>query len=263
MRDNFLLRFPPEIRNLITEYVLSLGDGTAGNVLIACPPGPHKPLCEGLSILSLCKQLTIEARSMLEARTTAYIPIMADMNFCKLVSDMNENGNASLPEIQSTVFAGLTSFRHAHFYLHVKYHSSLFRRYSEPDLSEDIAHIYDVLKQAFRIWRAASEHNFAHLKEQGLKRKAILHLDHLFSDWRDIVRLSNNSHIQHLFKIMTSDTTTDCKVHYYVLIRGERMDDHSENWRSKLLGCRLNYKRIAFRAFPGIKLIPEVYGELH
>ncbi|EUC46891.1 hypothetical protein COCMIDRAFT_91598 [Bipolaris oryzae ATCC 44560] len=262
MKSNLLLRLPPEIRNRIAEYALDLGDDPAEKQFIVCPPSLQKPLCEGLSILSLCKQISAETRSMLEARATAYIPIIADMNFCKLVSDINEKGNVSLSEIPSTVFAGLTSFTHAHLHLHVNYHSSPFRRDLRRNLSQDIAHIYGVLKQALRIWGAASEQNFAHLKEHGLKRKAVLHLDHLFSDWRGMVKLNKETNMHQILKIMNSDTTTEWEVHYYVPVRGTRADDHTENWRAQILVCELNLEKIFFKPFPSIKLVPEVYGNL-
>lgn len=215
MQKNLLLRFPREIRNLITEYVLNLSDDAAKNVLIVSPPNPEVPLCEGLSILSLCKQITAEARSMLEARATASIPIMPDMNFRKLVSDVNENGNASLSEIQSTVLAGLTSFRYAHFHLHVDHISSPFPGCGGRHLGVNMAHIQDTLKEAVMIWRAASEHNFAHFRKQGLKRKAVVHLDDLFSDWVDPIERSKRHGLKDLLRLMDSDKTTDWEVHYY------------------------------------------------
>ncbi|EUC35828.1 hypothetical protein COCCADRAFT_89803 [Bipolaris zeicola 26-R-13] len=263
MQNNSLLRFPPEIRNFITEYVLDLGDDAAGNALVVCPPGPYKPLCEGSSILSLCKQTTAEARSMLEARTTAYIPIMADMNFCKLISDINENGNPSISGIQSTVFTGLTSFRHAHFHLHVNHPSSTFRQHPYTEIYVDLSQIYEVLKQAFIIWRAASEHNFAHFKEQGVKRKAVLHLDHLFACWRDMDGFSPKTRLEDLLRIMTSDTTTDWEVHYYLPVRDLHRGDDRVNYPARILRRVLNSNQTEFRSFPSMKLVPELYGDLH
>jgi hypothetical protein len=43
------------------------------------------------------------------------------MNFGQLANYILENGSANLPQTQSTVYTGLTSFLNAQFHLHVSY----------------------------------------------------------------------------------------------------------------------------------------------
>ena len=72
----------------------------------------------------------------------------------------------------------------------------------EPHLDLRTAHFYGVLEQALVIWRAASEQNCAHFKEAGLKRKAVVQLDLLLSDWAFMVMQDSTFKLNHLLSTM-------------------------------------------------------------
>jgi hypothetical protein len=121
---NSLLCLPAEIRNYIFELVLNIGGDTASNIRIPCPKKSNQSLSEGMSLLRSCKQITYEPRSILESRTTAYLPVMANMNFRELVSYIKKESHASVPSVSSTIFAALSSFMHAHIHLHISHQPS-------------------------------------------------------------------------------------------------------------------------------------------
>ncbi|EOA92248.1 uncharacterized protein SETTUDRAFT_79515, partial [Exserohilum turcica Et28A] len=179
---NLLLRLPGELRNKIYELALGIDQDPASNIRVVCPSDGHESLSKGASLLRLCKQITVEVCSKLETQTTAYIPIMAHWNLNKLVSHIYKTGSATLPALQSTVFTGLTSFTHAHLHLHVYHEPSPYSGDLQPKIDLRVSNIYGVLRQALIIWCTASKQNFAHLSNDGRKRKAIVHLDHLIFD---------------------------------------------------------------------------------
>jgi hypothetical protein len=119
------------------------------------------------------------------------------------------------------------------------------------------------LRQAPVIWRVASEQNFAHFAKEGRKRKAIVHLDHLISDWQYMVRLNDKVSLKDLLNIIAGDTITEWEVHCYTYLGWRKMPVGWDYWVMLLrVVAQLKWLRENFKEFPGIKLVPELYGEL-
>jgi hypothetical protein len=199
---------------------------------------------------------------MLKSRVTAYIPIMALMNFAALSDEVFKHGTASLSPTQATMFAGLTSFTNAHFHLHVNYGYSKRSeepRSVEPHLDLRNSHILGVLRQALIVWREASDLNFAALRKAGLNRKAMVHLDYLFSDWRYMLQLSRLYDARTIIRIMGEDTTTEWELRYYVHM--PTPDQYDAHWEE--FDAELESWLEACAPFSNIKVVPEVYGELN
>ncbi|KAA8620075.1 hypothetical protein PtrV1_07169 [Pyrenophora tritici-repentis] len=178
----FLFRFPPEVRNEIYALALDIASEPAVTTLITSPSGTPDSNLNDMGVLRLCKEITVEARSLLEGHGMPYVPIMGNTGLNSAINLILEHGEAALNPVQSTIFAGLTSFMNAHLHLHISH--TLSEDPDDPELYLDLRlrHIYGILRQAIVVWRCTSEENFPHLKATGTKRKATVHLDHLFSD---------------------------------------------------------------------------------
>ncbi|CAG5183108.1 uncharacterized protein ALTATR162_LOCUS10436 [Alternaria atra] len=86
LEANFLLRYSPEIHNEIYAHALGVKSYTSTNTRVVRWKHTKKSLSDGTTLLRLCKEITVEVRSMLEARAVPHIPIMAYMNFNKLTA---------------------------------------------------------------------------------------------------------------------------------------------------------------------------------
>ncbi|KAK1908718.1 hypothetical protein P3342_009569 [Pyrenophora teres f. teres] len=238
-QESFLLRFPPEIRNEIYALALDSASEPASTTLVTPSSGAPDSNSNGMGVLRLCKEITVEARSILEGHCVSYIPIMGNTDFNSDINLILEHGNAALNPVQSTIFAGLTSFMSAHLHLHISHTPS--EDPEDPELHIDlrIRHIYGILRQAIIVWGCASEENFTHLKASGMKRKATVHLD-----------ISS-----------PTDTATEWELRYYVFAGGKVKIDNWTYWDERLRKPFENIKGMC-EGFPNIKLVAEVYGEL-
>jgi hypothetical protein len=76
-KSSFVSRLPGEIRTQIYSIALDVDESsTASKIIVPRPRNDDKSATHAsMSLLRLSKEINIEARSILEARATAYIPI--------------------------------------------------------------------------------------------------------------------------------------------------------------------------------------------
>jgi hypothetical protein len=76
--SNYLTRLPGELRNQIYALALDAESSPSPQILVPRPRNDNKSTTHaGMNLLFLSKEITLEARSILEARATAYIPVLS------------------------------------------------------------------------------------------------------------------------------------------------------------------------------------------
>lgn len=258
--ENLFLRLPPEIRNKIYTFALDIGSLPASKTRV--PHNSQLPNSERKSTnaLSLCKQINAEASSLTEAFDIAYIPILSSTNYAKLISNVVQHGPSTLSRIQRTILAGLTTFKHIHLHLHVGYRMSSDISDEEPYLDTSVAYTYGRIRQALLIYTCASRFIFQGLGKGSIERNAIVHFDHLFSDWCHMLTMADCYTFKHLARIMGEDKSTDWEVRYYVHTGGQIKEQQWSAWDWLLTRDYKNLEKLCSK-FPNIKLVAEVYGE--
>ncbi|KAF1849807.1 uncharacterized protein K460DRAFT_422102 [Cucurbitaria berberidis CBS 394.84] len=157
--ENIFLRLPPELRNKVYTFALEIGPAPTSSIRIPYSSYSSKGqrMKHGSSTaLRLCKQLYIEASSMMKAFDVAYIPVTASMNYVALIDSVLQHGPLSLSPTQSTIFAALTTFMNVHFHLHIGYWPSKDLADEEPNLNPNAAYSYGRARQALLIYSCAS-----------------------------------------------------------------------------------------------------------
>lgn len=180
---NCLLSLPPDIRNQVYALAFNLGSvAGAGMRVNTLRNNPFIPHCN-TNILQLCRQITLEARSLIEVSDTAYIPIVASMDFTGVVSGTNQHGIEVLQPTQSTILNALISFRGIHIHLHTTYRPSIDPEDEASYLDPLTSKIYDTLRQALLIVTCTPAFRFTASEVTGIRRHCVVHFDHYFSYW--------------------------------------------------------------------------------
>ncbi|CAO2658629.1 Nn.00g063520.m01.CDS01 [Neocucurbitaria sp. VM-36] len=258
---NQLLRLPPEIRNKIYSFALDIGSAPASSTRVPYPSGDQRTQCSSIGALCLCKQISVEASSLMKAFDVAYVPVMASMDYAELIDNVLRHGLSSLSSIQHTMFVALTTFKHIHLHLHVSYRMSSDESDEEPYLDTKTAYIYGRIRQVLLIYSCASALASQQLGTNSIKRKAVLHLDHLFSDWHHMLTMAGCYSFKHLVRIMGDDKNTDWELRYYVHAGGQRKARYWAEWDERLTRIFLSLEKECSN-FSNIKLVAEVYGNL-
>ncbi|KAJ4365132.1 hypothetical protein N0V83_008750 [Neocucurbitaria cava] len=258
--ENQFLSLPPEIRNKIYTSALDIGSLPASRTRV--PHNSELPNGERRSanVLCLCKQISVEASSLAEAFDIAYIPVLSSINYAELISNVMRHGPSSLSSIQRTILAGLAIFKHIHLHLHIGYRMSSDVSDEEPYLDTRAAYTYGRIRQALLIYTCASTFISQGLGKGSIKRKTIVHFDHLFSDWCHMLVMADCYKFKHLARIMGEDKHTDWEVRYYVHTGGQVKERYWSLWDRCLT---MHYESLEKECsnFPNIKLVAEVYGE--
>ncbi|KAF2256154.1 hypothetical protein BU26DRAFT_574079 [Trematosphaeria pertusa] len=170
---NQLLSLPGELRNLIYHYTLNISTPSQPTTRIpyALPSNENEHRNQGLGLLQANQQITAESRSLIEALDTAYIPVTGRIPYGQMIEQVLTTGPSSLPSIDSTLLAGLTSFMSVHIHLH----TGFLPGNPSPRLDPASAFLYGRLRQVLIIFSAASAALSA--KHDGKKRRADQHTE--------------------------------------------------------------------------------------
>ncbi|KAF2108195.1 hypothetical protein BDV96DRAFT_464939, partial [Lophiotrema nucula] len=171
------LKLPGEVRNIIYRYVLDLNNTQKRIPRHGDDP---KPRAEGFDLLGTCRQIAVEARTMFESEATVYIPIEGAMKFNLLIDWVNKDDPSRLIPVQNTILVALSSSMRVHMHLHTTWEKAKAPAVGRYRLPVTTGLIFGRLRQAVLIFVS----NSAALVQShgGTKRKAFIHLDHLFSD---------------------------------------------------------------------------------
>lgn len=253
-----LLSLPPEIRNLIYMYALDIEGFTLPNVRVPKSWKDRTAQNKCTNALRLCKQIAYEAESLMTGNDVAYITIMGCMDFAEIIDSVLTRSNLPLPATQITMSAALIHFQNVHLHLHTEHWSSQDLSDPEPFISLHTAYVYGRLRQALIIFTCASAIHFAGV---GNQRRAMVHFDHFFSDWRHMLSMAGPYKLIHLLGIMGEDTTTSWEVRYYVHTGGSEKALKWNEWDQHLTRHFKHLQSMCAK-FQNIKLIAEVYGEM-
>ncbi|KAF2736459.1 hypothetical protein EJ04DRAFT_433054 [Polyplosphaeria fusca] len=209
-KNNRILNLPAEIRNNIYRCTLSLGVKRR----IPRNGDDMKPRDYGFRLLQLCRQINVEARSLLEQSVTAYIPILGGMSFDGLISNINLQGPSSLYPVQNTLLTALLTFHQVHIHLHTQWFLCACPQKHER-VHPSTEYIYGRLRQALLIYTSASQ-KVSHASGTLRRRKATIHLDHLLCRWFGMIDIRGPYAFSDILKIMARDTFTDWSLRFYV-----------------------------------------------
>lgn len=254
---NQLLSLPGELRNLIYHYTLNISTPSQPTTRIpyALPSNENEHRNQGLGLLQANQQITAESRSLIEALDTAYIPVTGRIPYGQMIEQVLTTGPSSLPSIDSTLLAGLTSFMSVHIHLH----TGFLPGNPSPRLDPASAFLYGRLRQVLIIFSAASAALSA--KHDGKKRRAVIHLDHLFSDWRHMIGMRGCYKFKHIARLMGEDQHTEWELRYYVYTSDQAREE--VYWPTWDEGLREELDVVVeiCAPFENVSVRAEVYGE--
>ncbi|KAF2849032.1 hypothetical protein T440DRAFT_453518 [Plenodomus tracheiphilus IPT5] len=219
------LDLPGEVRNRIYEFTLN--SGTKEDPRIWVPKSGHSsaPHDPASNLFRLCKTISYEARTLMEARDNYYIPIMPAMDFSVLVANTIKYGSRSSTPTQSTIMHSLTMAKNVHIHLHVNYRPNPDPDDDEPFLDPLMCNILGRLRQALIMFINGSE-------------------------------LTASS-----AEIMGRDKSTQWELKYYVYTsEAERNDYWWAEMDESLSAQHASHQKLCSR-FTNVKLTAEVYGE--
>ncbi|KAF2690920.1 hypothetical protein K458DRAFT_355256 [Lentithecium fluviatile CBS 122367] len=171
-----ILQLPGEVRNAIYRYALDIG--TPANPTTRIPLRPHtaqRPK-NSLALLRNCKQISVEARTMMEAIDIVYVPVMPTVKYEMVVQRILHNVVSPLTGIDNTFFAALTTYMNVHIHLHVKFKPASALEDPEPFLDAEAAYFYGRFRQTLIIYTSASALLAARWPSQ--KYRGLVHLNH-------------------------------------------------------------------------------------
>jgi hypothetical protein len=108
------------------------------------------------NLFQLSKIINAESRSLMESKSTGYVPIMACIDYAGTVTQVLEHGLPSLDLTTSTIFAALATFMNLHYHLHLNSRTPDVLGDEEPFIDRGTAFIYGYLRQALLIYTRAS-----------------------------------------------------------------------------------------------------------
>jgi hypothetical protein len=159
-----------------------------------------------VALLQTCSQLYSETRSYLVGHKTAYIPVIAGMDYSYGPPD--ETYGLSR-ESKDTIAASLTDFMSVKVHLHVGLLPGQ-ERYSVYELLDSL--IKAIAKFQTRSWDLYLKHNMGN-------RRVIVHLGHLLSLWPNMYAGQNCvpvGALRALVDLLARDKMKDWELRYYV-----------------------------------------------
>ncbi|KAF2790407.1 hypothetical protein K505DRAFT_199687, partial [Melanomma pulvis-pyrius CBS 109.77] len=189
-----LFDLPGEVRNEIYTFALPMHkEQVPLNRLYKGELNTH------IQLLQTCTQVFDEARRLMAATSTAYIPVMPGMDWT--FGPPKEDGKVPA-EVKATAMQALAEFTTVHFHLHTEaLYSCSSRR------------VLKSLEAALGIFVANSAAVSARLDNK--KRRAIVHLDLFLPAW-SCSRAYVIGSFDPLFDIMAGDCNTVWDIRYYV-----------------------------------------------
>lgn len=258
-----LLRLPGEVRNRIYQFVLGTGTPNEPTLRVPTPrhlSSPEKFRDGGLHLLQSCRQISVEARTLMETTDTAYIPVMGHIAYENRIANIVEKAPCYVSREDHTMLAGLASFMKVHIHLHTRYSTAANSNDPEPYLDISCAYLYRRLRQ-IPIFHISASPILAQ-RWPGKKRHAVVHLDHFRSDWVHMVSLRGPYTMKLIARLMGEDTHTNWELRYYVhTANEEREQTHWSNWDEEAVR-ELDFLVGVCKPFGNIKVVAEVYGEL-
>ncbi|KAF2709406.1 hypothetical protein K504DRAFT_502133 [Pleomassaria siparia CBS 279.74] len=245
------LALPAEIRNMIYWYCLRMDSDR-----VPCPSKSIDPIAsdKSFNLLQTCRQIHTEARSLLEQKAVAYIPVNGGPNIGMVIYQINQElRNVSIDSSLLTTVWALVNFNQVHFHLHTKYAISEREPDSlDPAFDRQLSNLYSRLRQALLIFTAASP------KFVNRQRHAIVHFDHHFTTWK--ARVAHYRYIytlRHLINIMGHDTNTNWELRYYETSKWDDLwadgkQRRADNWNEIVSLCKPH---------AGITPKMEIYGD--
>tara|TARA_R110002003_G_scaffold1519_3_gene23191 strand:- start:2589 stop:3704 length:1116 start_codon:yes stop_codon:yes gene_type:complete len=238
---------PGELRNHI--YHLALDKAYQRVPLNVAYNGRADPF---VTLMQTCSAVYHEARSYMVEQQTAYIPVMAGMDWT--YGEPAPDYGLSRATKDTTVSA-LTDFMDVHFHLHIDLlHKDEYDPYA----------LLTSLAQAIKVYTPRSfELYLAH----GLgKRRAMIHLDHLLSLWPKLFDSRNCISFWSLpgfLDLIAEDKMTEWDVRYYVATgqAGESIAyGHCKN-PADIRDTELVQLRYYTHRYSNIKIMAEIYGD--
>jgi len=158
-----------------------------------------------LALLQTCSAIYFEARSFMVEMQTAYVPIMAGMDW-RYGEPAVDYGHSR--ETKDTMVCALTDFMNVHLQLHVE----LMRKvdYDADALIESLIQAIKVYTP--QLWPLYTKHGLG-------KRRAMVHLDHLLSLWPKFSYPHShvpNDTLQRIIALISKDRMTDWEIRHYV-----------------------------------------------
>ncbi|KAL6703008.1 hypothetical protein ACN47E_010284 [Coniothyrium glycines] len=254
--DNLFLRIPAELRNSIYEFVLGVGTDISPTTQVACRVG-LPDLAASKTVFQLCRHISLEARYVMQRTNIAYVPILPGMDFAALINDVLQRGPKALLPTQATILSALIRFKKVHIHCHTNHWPSKDPDDEEPFIDASALLMIARLRQAVLVFTCASTLNF----DKTTRRTCIIHLDHLWSDWRHMNHSACRYGLQHLLRVMERDKNTTWELRYYVFTGNLERDSRWPEWDDFLVK---EYQSLygTCSKFSNVKLIPEVYGEM-
>ncbi|KAH9876218.1 hypothetical protein J1614_004097 [Plenodomus biglobosus] len=254
--DNRLFMLPAETRNNIYKHIM-----VDGHDWVPRSGGLQVPLDPRSNVMRLCKQITLEAMTLMEDKATVYVPIMGTMNFKLVTNAIIKHGIACLPPTQSTIMHALTTFRNVNIRLHTRHSRSNDPSDEEPYIDPMTCNILGSFRQALRIFTCSTSHFLGPAAgETTIKRRCTVHFDHVHSDWRQMVRVVDPFRFRNLASIMGQDRDTEWDIRYFVYATGEKSDDYWDELDPILVAEYYSFQ-VECDRYPNVKLVAEVYGE--
>lgn len=250
--QNPLVRLPPELRNEIYELVLDLD-------------GEHTPVIEGFGyqgrdgnwasaqtdanfrLLGVDMLIYLEAYSLMASKTQICVPIHRSINY-------HPDPHTSK---ETTVSRALKEFMNIHFHLQFDHDVLPDSReaywYDASSMNGKFEELFDALKVYMSSSQAVSK------KHQWIRRRATVHLDHIFN------RSPSGGHgarysigaLQDLVQLISWDINTEWEIRYYIFTGdegdGSPVDDtHFEGDLALVEAYCRDYDHVSVKA--------EVYG---
>jgi hypothetical protein len=205
-----------------------------------------------IGLLQMCSAVYHETRSYMAEKQTAYIPVLADLEWT--YGEPSETYGLSRATKDTTVCA-LTDFMSVHFHLHV---------HLLCELDYDSAALLDSLKQALKIHKA---HSWNLYVQHGLgQRRAVVHLDHLLSLWPKLgvgERYLPIGTLKALVELLAEDKMTDWEIRYYVSTgQANAASSYGHCYSPEAIrDTELAQLRGYARPYDNIRIFAEIYGE--
>jgi hypothetical protein len=253
-------QLPGEVRNMIYSYALDIGTPAKPTTRVLGHGKTSQKPTGSLGLLQTSKQISAEARTLMEAIDVAYLPVMSHIKYELMAQNMLASGPSSLDAADVTCFTALTSYMNVHLHLHTRVKPGSTQDDGEPRIDPMCVYFYGRLRQVITIYTTASIPLAS--RWPGRKRRAILHLDHFFSDWRLMVRMRGPYSFQHIVRLMGEDTQTEWELRYYVYTADEvREVMYWPTWDEDLREEMDKIMRLCAH-YTNIKVVAEVYGKL-
>ncbi|ORY12191.1 hypothetical protein BCR34DRAFT_614092 [Clohesyomyces aquaticus] len=247
------LDLPGEICNRIYCYTLAIGQKC-----VPCPAGLNKKRGSGFQLLVLCKQIHNEARSLLENKSTAYIPVTGMTPFGASINQVLAFGQRTVSPVLYTMIIALTTFMSVHIHMHC---DATWTENGFVNVDKSSMGLIHRLRQALLIHTSNSA-DLVHASN-GRNRYATVHLDQFIMFWRHRLpgAISNLPwNLWHCLEIMGRDTDTIWDVRYYVWTVDKDFNQRHPEWEENQWVQYREVKALC-EQYDHVKLTVEVYGE--